>query len=65
MAVINSGIIGLAIVGALVSVVGAFYYLRIVYIIYFSNNNNTLDGKMPFSHFNALPINSSSCAVLN
>ena len=36
MAIINSGLIYLALVGAIVSVIGAFYYLRIVYIIYFS-----------------------------
>ena len=35
MAIINSGLVYLALVGAIASVIGAFYYLRVVYIIYF------------------------------
>ncbi len=63
MAVINSGIIILAIIGALASVVGAFYYLRLVYIIYFSSEENSLDRKMPVSHFFILIIASSAMLV--
>ena len=63
MAVINSGIITLAVVGALASVIGAFYYLRIIYIIYFSSDENNLDRKMPFSHFCLLLASSSAMLV--
>ena len=35
MAAINSGLYALAIVGVVASVVGAFYYLRIIKIMYF------------------------------
>ena len=63
MAVINSGIIVLAVVGALASVIGAFYYLRIIYIIYFSAEANTLDRKMPFSHLIILILSSSAMLV--
>ena len=63
MAVINSGIIVLAVIGALASVVGAFYYLRIIYIIYFSSNENSLDGKMPFFHLFLLIMSSSAMLV--
>ena len=63
MAVINSGIISLAIIGALASVTGAFYYLRIIFIIYFSSEENSLDKKMPFSHFCILMISSGAMLV--
>ncbi|TPQ45277.1 NADH-quinone oxidoreductase subunit NuoN, partial [Prosthecomicrobium hirschii] len=35
MAAVKAGLLGLAIVGALASVVGAFYYLRVIKIMYF------------------------------
>ncbi len=63
MAVINSGIISLAVIGALASVIGAFYYLRIIFIIYFSSEENKLDRKMPFSHFCILIISSGAMLV--
>ncbi len=40
---VNAGLIPLAIVGVLTSVVGAFYYLRIIKIMYFENNEVKLD----------------------
>ena len=49
MAIINSGLIYLALVGAIASVIGAFYYLRVVYR-YFMEKETKLDGRMPFTH---------------
>ena len=40
---VNAGLIPLAIIGVLTSVVGAFYYLRIIRIMYFENNEVKLD----------------------
>ncbi len=40
---VNAGLIPLAIIGVLTSVVGAFYYLRIIKIMYFENNEVKLD----------------------
>ena len=37
-----------ALIGALFF--GAFYYLRLVYIIYFMERETKLDGRMPFTH---------------
>ncbi|MDF1790630.1 MAG: NADH-quinone oxidoreductase subunit NuoN [Thalassobaculaceae bacterium] len=44
MSAIDAGLYGLAIVGVLASVVGAFYYLRIVKIMYFDEAEQPLDG---------------------
>ncbi|WP_370208682.1 NADH-quinone oxidoreductase subunit NuoN [Pararhodobacter marinus] len=42
-AVIGSGYVTLAVVGVIASVVGAFYYLRIVYFLYFGTEVDPLD----------------------
>ena len=47
IAAIESDLLLLAIVGILASVVGAFYYLRIIKVIYFDESKNSFDG---FSH---------------
>ena len=47
IAAIESNLLLLAIVGILASVVGAFYYLRIIKVIYFDESKNSYDG---FSH---------------
>ena len=43
LAAIEAKLYGLAIIGVLASVVGAFYYLRIIRIIYFDNTDEPLD----------------------
>ena len=43
LSAIESGLYILAIIGVLASVVGAFYYLRIIKIIYFDENINTFE----------------------
>ena len=47
IAAIESNLLLLAIVGILASVIGAFYYLRIIKVIYFDESKNSFDG---FSH---------------
>jgi len=43
MAAVESDLIGLAIIGVLTSVVGAFYYIKIVKVIYFDKPKEPLD----------------------
>ena len=45
---VEAGLTPLAIVGGLTSVIGAFYYLRIVYLIYFGEISDRLAESMPF-----------------
>ena len=40
---VNSGLLFVALIGVLTSVVGAFYYLRIIKIMYFDENEVKLD----------------------
>ena len=50
MAAVNAGMVWLAVAGVIGSVISAFYYLRIIYLMYFGEAGETLDGKMPFLH---------------
>jgi NADH-quinone oxidoreductase subunit N len=43
LSAIESGLYALAIIGVLASVIGAFYYLRIIKIIYFDENINVFE----------------------
>ena len=43
LAAVDGGLSWLAILGVIASVIGAFYYLRIVYIMYFGADENELD----------------------
>ena len=43
LAAVNAGLIPLAIIGVLTSVVGAFYYLRIIKLMYFEDADAPLD----------------------
>ncbi len=45
-AAVEAGMAWLAIAGVLASVIGAFYYLRIVYLMYFGEEAEPLDGRM-------------------
>ncbi|MFT7105814.1 MAG: NADH-quinone oxidoreductase subunit N [Yoonia sp.] len=42
----DGGLAWLAVAGVVASVIGAFYYLRIVFFMYFGDEGETLDGKM-------------------
>jgi NADH-quinone oxidoreductase subunit N len=46
-AAFDAGLGWLAIMGVVASVIGAFYYLRIVYYVYFGEDTDGLNGKMP------------------
>ncbi len=50
-AAINAGLSWLAVMGGIASVIAAFYYLRIVYLMYFGLSTDTLSGKMPTAHW--------------
>ena len=45
-AAVDGGLVWLAVAGAVASVVGAFYYLRIVYFMYFGKEAPALDREM-------------------
>jgi len=53
-AAVDGGVLWLAIAGIIASVIGAFYYLRIIYLMYFGEPGETLDGTMPVVHWAAL-----------
>jgi NADH-quinone oxidoreductase subunit N len=53
-AAVNSGLMWLAIGGVIASVIGAYYYLRIIYLMYFGEPREALDGSMPAFHWAAL-----------
>jgi len=46
-AAVEGGMAWLAVLGVVASVIGAFYYLRIVYYMYFGKDGDRLDGPMP------------------
>lgn len=46
-AAVDGGMVWLAVLGVIASVIGAFYYLRIVFYMYFGKDGDTLDGQMP------------------
>ena len=45
-AAVDAGLVWLAVLGVIASVIGAFYYLRIVYFMYFGEETEGLDGSM-------------------
>jgi len=46
LAAVDAGLAWLAIAGVIASVIGAFYYLRIVYFMYFGEETDGLDARM-------------------
>jgi NADH-quinone oxidoreductase subunit N len=46
-AAVDAGLIWLAVLGVIASVIGAFYYLRIVFFMYFGDEVEPLDTAMP------------------
>ena len=61
MSVIESGMYTLAIVGLLSTVISAFYYLRIIKIIYFDEIKNPFDKKNNFEITSTVFL---SCTIL-
>ena len=50
-AAMNAGLEWLAIAGVIASVIGAYYYLRIVFLMYFGEAGEALNGKMSNIHW--------------
>lgn len=50
-AAVNADMIWLALAGVIASVIGAFYYLRIIYYMYFGDEVEGLDNRMPGLHY--------------
>ena len=50
LAAVNAGLIPLAIIGVLTSVIGAFYYLRIIRLMYFQDAEQPLDKDLAFQN---------------
>ncbi|MEZ5743889.1 MAG: NADH-quinone oxidoreductase subunit NuoN [Sphingomonadaceae bacterium] len=49
-AAVDAGLVALAVFGIAASVIGAFYYIKIVKIIYFDEPANTVTGKSDWAH---------------
>jgi NADH-quinone oxidoreductase subunit N len=63
MAAIEAGLVWLAVAGVVASVIGAFYYIRIVYLMYFGEETEPLDGRMPAVHWALLAVSSLAMVV--
>ncbi len=62
-AAVDGGLVWLAVAGVVASVIGAFYYLRIVYLMYFGEAVEPLDGRMPALHWALLAVCSLAMVV--
>ena len=49
-AAVDAGLAWLALAGVVASVIGAFYYLRIIYYMYFGDEADALSDRMPMLH---------------
>jgi NADH-quinone oxidoreductase subunit N len=59
----EGGLVWLALAGMVASVISAFFYLRIVYFMYFGEEREALDGRMPGVHW-AVLMGSAAVMVL-
>jgi NADH-quinone oxidoreductase subunit N len=59
----EGGLVWLALAGMVASVISAFFYLRIVYFMYFGEEREALDGRMPGVHW-AVLVGSAAIMVL-
>ena len=55
-AAVDAGFIALAAIGIAASVIGAFYYIKIVKIMYFDEPADTIRGKSDWAHWSLLAI---------
>ncbi|WP_298429517.1 NADH-quinone oxidoreductase subunit NuoN [uncultured Jannaschia sp.] len=58
-AAVGAGLVWLAVLGVIASVIGAFYYLRIVYFMYFGESDAPLDRNMPTVQMVALVVSAA------
>ncbi|MEM9198940.1 MAG: NADH-quinone oxidoreductase subunit NuoN [Pseudomonadota bacterium] len=63
VAAVDAGLVWLAVAGAVASVIGAFYYLRIVYYMYFGGEEEPLTGRMPMLPGLALGVSAAVMAL--
>ncbi len=63
VAAVEAGLAPLAVAGAVASVIGAFYYLRIVKIMYVDAEREPLDGAMPLMNGAALAVSAVLISV--
>ena len=63
LAAVDAGLTGLAVAGAVASVIGAFYYLRIVYFMYFGADRDAVESRMAPAQW-ALLVASAAVMVL-
>jgi NADH-quinone oxidoreductase subunit N len=54
VAAVEAGLVWLAVAGVIASVIGAFYYIRIVYLMYFGEAREGLDGRMSLVTYGGL-----------
>ena len=59
----DAGLVWLAVAGVIASVIGAFYYLRIVYFMYFGDEEDGVDGKMTPALWFAAMVTSAVVAL--
>ena len=50
LAAVQAGLVPLAVIGVVTSVVGAFYYLRIIRLMYFEESDNPIDPGIPLAN---------------
>ncbi|MEM0976895.1 MAG: NADH-quinone oxidoreductase subunit NuoN [Pseudomonadota bacterium] len=62
-AAVDAGMVWLAVMGVVASVIGAYYYLRLIYLMYFGEPADALDGGIPTLHWLAL-VGTSAAMVL-
>ncbi|HEY0276273.1 MAG TPA: NADH-quinone oxidoreductase subunit NuoN, partial [Paenirhodobacter sp.] len=55
-AALTGGYVWVAVLGILASVIAAYYYLRIVYYMYFAEDGEELDGRMPLVQYGLLML---------
>jgi NADH-quinone oxidoreductase subunit N len=58
VAAVEAGLVWLAVAGVVASVIGAYYYLRIVYLMYFGAAVQPMNGTMPALHAGLLAASS-------
>ncbi len=59
-AAFDAGLAWLAIAAVIASVISAYYYLRIIYLMYFGEPVEALDGKMPALHMGLLAASAAA-----
>ena len=56
LAAVQAGLVPLAVIGVVMSVIGAFYYLRIIRLMYFEDTDTPLDPGAPATNRRGLGV---------